>query len=153
VGINDNFFELGGHSLHAIQLTTRLHKLLNIKTGIGTIFNNPTISKLAQALMLEKRSGFAPIEHLPLQEYYPLSHAQERFWILSHFKDGSEAYNVSSVFKIEGKVNVAAFEEAFNSVIERHEILRTVFEEIDGTAFQKILSAKEVGFKGWGNRS
>jgi acyl carrier protein len=43
VGVTDNFFELGGHSLNAIQLTSRLHKRLNVKIDIGTIFSNPTI--------------------------------------------------------------------------------------------------------------
>lgn len=146
VGINDNFFELGGHSLSAIQLSSKLHKTLNIKTDAGTIFSNPTIRKLALALISEKKNQFSEINKLPEKEYYELSHAQKRFWILSNFKDGSEAYNVSNVFLIEGNLNTDAFKKAFNSVIERHEILRTVFAEVDSEPMQKILSLTETGF-------
>jgi len=147
VGVNDNFFELGGHSLNAIQLTSRLHKLLNIKTDISMIFKYPSIKKLAQALVLEKQSQYNEIKRLQEHKYYKLSHAQKRFWILSRFKDGNEAYNMYNAFRIEGDLNKDAFKKAFNSVIERHEILRTVFEEIDGEPYQKILSFEEYGFK------
>jgi amino acid adenylation domain-containing protein/FkbH-like protein len=147
VGVNDNFFELGGHSMNAVQLTMRLHKLLNIKTDIGTIFSNPTVRQLSEALLSEKQNQFTEIKKLPEQEYYPLSHAQKRFWILSHFKDGSEAYNVSNAFVIEGELNMEAFKKALYTIIERHEILRTVFLEIGGEPRQKILSLEELNFK------
>ena len=147
VGVTDNFFELGGHSLNAIQLTSRLHKLLNIKIDIGIIFSNPTIRQLSQAVAFEKQQLYIEIKRLPNQEYYPLSHAQKRFWILSHFKDGSEAYNVASAFSIEGAFNIDAFKKAFDFVIERHEILRTVFVESGGEPIQKILPSDATGFK------
>ena len=140
VGVNDNFFEAGGHSLNAIQLTSRLHKLMNIKTDIQTIFSNPTIRQLSQALGEKKPDQFVEINCLPAQDHYPLSHTQKRFWVLSHFKDGSEAYNVSKAFTIEGNLNINAFKKAFDTVIGRHEILRSVFAEIDGEPRQKILS-------------
>ena len=147
VGVTDNFFELGGHSLNAIQLTSRLHKRLNIKIDIGTIFSNPTIRQLSLAIAREKQQLFVEINRLPNQEYYPLSHAQKRFWILSHFKDGSAAYNVASAFSIDGYFNIDAFKKAFDVVIERHEILRTVFVESAGEPMQKILSADRSGFE------
>lgn len=146
-GVNDNFFELGGHSLNAIQLSSRLHKELNIKTDISTIFSNPTIRKLAKALSAERENQFIEIKKLPEADYYELSHSQKRFWILSNFKNGSEAYNVSNVFIIEGDLNINAFETAFDKVIERHEILRTVFVEVEGDTKQKILPVNETGFK------
>ncbi len=147
VGINDNFFELGGHSLSAIQLSSRLQKQLNINADIGTILSNPTISKLAKVLNSEKQNGQSKINKLPEAKYYELSHSQKRFWILSNFKHGSEAYNVSSVFDIEGDLNTDAFKKAFNKVIERHEILRTVFTDIDGEPKQIILPPDTAGFE------
>ncbi|MBC7888347.1 MAG: amino acid adenylation domain-containing protein [Ferruginibacter sp.] len=146
VGVNDNFFELGGHSLNAIQFAARLHKLLNIKIDIGAIFYHPTVRQLSKAMALEEKNQFVEINRLPEQDYYSLSHAQQRFWVLSHFKDGSEAYNVTSAFTIEGDLNMVVFRQAFDKVIERHEILRTIFVEIDGAPRQKILSLKASGF-------
>ncbi|MEO6220987.1 MAG: amino acid adenylation domain-containing protein, partial [Ginsengibacter sp.] len=147
VGINDNFFELGGHSLSAMQLSSRLHKLLNIKIDIGKIFANPTIKELCIVLSGEDETKYSEIKILPHQEYYDLSHAQKRFWILSHYKDGSKAYNFSAAYIIEGNLNNAAFNKAIKSVIKRHESLRTVFIEIEGEPRQKILSVEELGFQ------
>ncbi len=147
IGINDNFFELGGHSLNAMQLTSRLHKLLNIKIDIGKIFANPTIKELASVLSFEKQSNYIEIKRLPQQEYYELSHAQKRFWILSHYKDGSKAYNFSAAYKIEGSLDKIALRRAIHKVVERHENLRTVFIEVDGKPRQKIISPEESGFE------
>jgi len=146
VGVNDNFFELGGHSLNAIRLTSRLHKLLNIKIDISAIFSNPTIRQLGKAIEREKQQLFVEIKRLPQQEFYDLSHAQNRFWILSHFRNGSEAYNVSKAFIIEGDFDISAFKHAFDVVIERHEILRTVFVNTTREAKQKILAPTASGF-------
>ncbi|MEO8567729.1 MAG: amino acid adenylation domain-containing protein [Ginsengibacter sp.] len=147
IGMHDNFFELGGHSLNAMQLTSRLHKIFNIKIDIGKIFSNPTIKELVSVLISESQNKYNPIETLPRQDYYDLSHAQKRFWILSHYKDGSKAYNFSAAFIIGGYLNKNAFSKAVQTVIERHEILRTVFVEIDGEPKQKILSYKELAFQ------
>lgn len=144
VGITDNFLELGGHSLNAMQLVSRLHKLLNIKIDIGKVFANPTVRDLAKALAFEDKSNYIPIDRLPAQESYGLSHAQKRFWVLSHFKDGSRAYNFSGAYTIEGHLNPIDFKRAIEKVIERHENLRTVFIEIDGEPRQKILSPEQV---------
>ncbi|MEZ4823673.1 MAG: condensation domain-containing protein, partial [Ignavibacteria bacterium] len=80
-------------------------------------------------------------------DFYELSHAQKRFWILSKFKDGSEAYNISNLFEIAGNLNSEAFRSAFKEVMERHEILRTVFVEKNGEPYQKILSYESTGFE------
>lgn len=147
IGVNDNFFELGGHSLNAIQLTSRLHKILNIHLDVEAIFLYPTIKKLSKIIALEKHLQFKEIEKLAEQEVYALSHSQKRFWILSHFNDGSEAYNNSNTFRIRGKLNFEAFQKAFDAVIDRHEILRTRFVEKDSEVYQKIVTTQDIGFK------
>jgi amino acid adenylation domain-containing protein/FkbH-like protein len=147
IGVNDNFFELGGHSLIAIRLSAKINKLFNVNTDIGTIFSNPTIRKLSKVIEQDEKKQFKNIVKIPEKEHYELSHSQKRFWILSKFKDGSEAYNISNIFEIEGKLNPAAFKRAFKEVMERHEILRTVFVEIDGEPYQKILTFEQTGFE------
>ncbi|MBD0284700.1 MAG: amino acid adenylation domain-containing protein, partial [Flavisolibacter sp.] len=147
ISINDNFFDLGGHSLKAIQLTSRLHKLLNIKTDIAKVISNPTIKQLGQVLLFEKQNQFLQIKPLPEEEHYALSHAQKRIWVLSQFKDGSLAYTGSGTYIIEGSLDIRAFKEAFDAVIERHESLRTIFIEVNNEPRQKILSPSELEFR------
>lgn len=146
IGIHDNFFELGGHSLKAIQLISRLRKQYNIATDIGKIFSHPTIRELSAVLSTKKPDQFIDIKRLPEQDDYELSHAQKRIWVLSHYKDGSIAYNVPGAYLIEGNLQVDAFRRALNMIIERHENLRTVFVETDGEPRQKIIPFSDLNF-------
>ena len=50
IGIGDNFFDLGGHSLLAVQLVGRIEQVYGKKLELSTLFANPTIEQLAQAL-------------------------------------------------------------------------------------------------------
>jgi len=88
------------------------------------------------------------IEQAPLSEDYPLSSAQRRLWVLSQFEEGSLAYNIPGVFIFEGELDSGALSGAFETLIERHESLRTVFREVSsGEIRQHILKAPETGFQ------
>ncbi|WP_306352330.1 non-ribosomal peptide synthetase [Flavobacterium sp. '19STA2R22 D10 B1'] len=90
---------------------------------------------------------YTSIESIAVQESYPLSSAQYRLWILSQFEGGSEAYNlpVTTPLVID---DLGIFERAINAVIDRHEILRTVFKEnAEGEIRQWVKERKELGFE------
>ena len=46
VGINDNFFDLGGHSLIAIEVMSKIKKLLGKQLPISSLFQHSTVRKL-----------------------------------------------------------------------------------------------------------
>jgi acyl transferase domain-containing protein/NAD(P)-dependent dehydrogenase (short-subunit alcohol dehydrogenase family) len=51
VGVHDNFIELGGHSLLAIQLTARIREAFEIELSVATLYKNPTVEGMAQAVV------------------------------------------------------------------------------------------------------
>ncbi|MEO8428364.1 MAG: AMP-binding protein, partial [Verrucomicrobiota bacterium] len=55
VGIHDNFFELGGHSLLATQVIARIRAAFEIQIGLRTIFESPTVAKLAEIIVEAKK--------------------------------------------------------------------------------------------------
>lgn len=50
VSIDDNFFELGGHSMIAVQVMTRLEKQTGERLPLSTLFEYPTVRKMARLL-------------------------------------------------------------------------------------------------------
>ena len=57
VGVYDNFFEMGGHSLIAAQMASQLQNTFPIDLPLRSIFEYPTIARLAEIIevkLLEK---------------------------------------------------------------------------------------------------
>lgn len=77
----------------------------------------------------------------------PLSFSQQSLWALDYLS-GSIEYHMPAVFRFKGTFNLKTLEMAFNSMINRHEILRTVYVEKDGTVSQKILEKNNWSFDG-----
>jgi acyl transferase domain-containing protein len=50
IGVHDNFFELGGHSLMGTQLISRLREAFPVEVPLRSLFEQPTIAKLAQTI-------------------------------------------------------------------------------------------------------
>jgi amino acid adenylation domain-containing protein len=69
----------------------------------------------------------------------PLSFSQERLWFFEHFSPNSCAYNINRVVKLIGNLNIKALEKSLQTIVNRHEILRTVFIEKNGIPYQKII--------------
>jgi amino acid adenylation domain-containing protein len=146
VGIHDNFFDLGGHSLLAIQITSRLHKVLQVLMPIRSIFETPTVADLAAKIKDVLKGGpgqpLLPIECVSREEHLSLSFAQQRLWFLDRLEPDSDLYNIPAAVRLNGNLNVAALQESFNEIVRRHETLRTRFKVFLGEPEQVIGPAK-----------
>ncbi|MFF9348205.1 amino acid adenylation domain-containing protein, partial [Streptomyces sp. NPDC014734] len=141
--IDDNFFDLGGHSLLATRLTSRIRNTLNTHLTVRDLFETPTIAGLAP------RIGTTTTTHTPLTPHQrphhtPLSPAQQRLWFLHQLEGPSTTYNVPTQLRLTGNLNTTALRTAIEDLVARHESLRTVFPETDGTPYQHILPAEEA---------
>ncbi len=66
-------------------------------------------------------------------EHIPLSYAQRRMWFLNQYEPDSAAYVIPIVVRLHGRVDIAAMRAATNDLVERHEVLRTVYPTVDET--------------------
>src|SRR5262249_8402958 len=107
------------------------------------MFETPTVAGLATSIGLANGNGrigqMPPIEPVARSGEIPLSFSQQRLWFLDQLEPSSPFYNLSTAFRIQGSLNVAALEQAFNEVVRRHESLRTTFASTNGKPFQIIL--------------
>ncbi|WP_354306148.1 amino acid adenylation domain-containing protein, partial [Pedobacter sp. UYP1] len=148
ISVKDSFFDLGGHSLKAIRLINQLYKIFEVTIVLKYIFETPVLEDLAELIKHQQKENFINIPQAIFQAHYPLSSSQRRLWILSQFAQGSIAYNMPGVFVFEGDLNTGLLEGAFHTLLERHEVLRTVFRETEnGEIRQFILPAGSIGFK------
>nr|WP_283746656.1 non-ribosomal peptide synthetase [Bacillus cereus] len=112
---------------------------------LGQIFQAPTIKGIGEFIDSTKESVYASIKKVEEQDYYPLSSAQRRLYILNKIEGSGVSYNMPFAMKIKGDLDVHQLEQAFHKLIERHEALRTSFVMVDGEPVQKI--EKEIDFQ------
>jgi amino acid adenylation domain-containing protein len=77
---------------------------------------------------------------------FPASFAQQRLWFVDQLNPGNAIYNVPTVIRLTGSLNVAALEQTFNEIVHRHETLRTTFIVLDGQPLQAILPSLTIPF-------
>lgn len=146
IGVDESFFELGGDSLKAAFVVHSINKEFNIDIYLRDIFSNITIEKLSKYISNVEAGGFEDIQPSEEMKYYPLSSAQRRLYALNELDKNSIGYNITQVVTIKGNVDIERVKKTFNTLIERHEVLRTSFEIYDGKLVQKINKCLQANF-------
>lgn len=138
INVTDNFFAVGGHSLKATRVVSRIHRDMGLDISIREIFEYPTIQELAIQLSTRQSKEFLALEPIQKQANYPVSHAQRRLWILDQLEGQTGLYHMTSTFLLKGHIHVEAFSQALSALEQRHETLRTTFENIGGQPVQIV---------------
>ncbi|MCT7951052.1 amino acid adenylation domain-containing protein [Ancylothrix sp. C2] len=140
IGIHEHFLELGGHSLLATQILTRVRETLNVQLPLKAFFDTGTIAELAKQIVtfpqLSPGKILSPITNH--QSPIPLYFGQEQIWFLSQVYPDLPLYNQPFTISIPGIIDVPALQLALDKIIERHQILRTNFDVVDGEPVQVI---------------
>jgi amino acid adenylation domain-containing protein len=159
VGINDNFFELGGDSIMTIQIAARANQA-GIKVTPKQMFENPTVASLADVANISQSSTItnspsqnsidysllkqklpAGLQIKNIQDIYELTPVQQGILFHSLYAPELGLYVFQTRIALQGVINVEAFEQAWQQVVERHTILRTSFH------WQDLEQPLEVVYK------
>jgi len=154
VGIDDDFFDLGGHSLMATRLANRIRVTLETELPLATLLAYPSVALLAEQIdagIIDSRTTrpmqptVEPRAEVPSYEgLVPVSFAQQRLWFLDRV-ERSAVYNIPLSMRLHGALSVYSLQSAVRDVVDRHEALRTVFVEVDGVPWQRVLETDEAG--------
>jgi len=158
ISIEADFFQLGGHSLRATTLVYQVYKEFQVNMEIEDVFVHPTIREMAQRLRGMEGLAYQEICPREEREYYEISYAQRRLWILCQFEEDSTAYNIPGAVMLSGTVCKEVLGHALQEMANRHESLRTIFISINGDPFQRIIkdfifSVEEIDLRSLDNET
>jgi aryl carrier-like protein len=170
VGVQDNFFELGGDSILSLQVVARAAQR-GLRFTPRHVFEHQTIEGLslvveasvahAEAANVQEPGG-EPLAHLDqqavdriaqrvgsrgrIEELYPLSPMQQGMLFHTLYAPEAGVYVEQVVCQLQGPLDVVAFQQAWQQVVDRHPILRTAFVWDEGSGpLQVVLQARSVG--------
>lgn len=143
----DDFFVAGGHSMLAARLGQRLGDEFGVDVPLLLVFEHPVLLDLAAELdaqfpemeqVLERLESLSDVEVADLWEQMPAEAAtddpdavtfvsghEQPFWLMEQFAAGGSVNTLTLRIRGAGQLDVPAFEQALNRVIDRDEILRT----------------------------
>jgi amino acid adenylation domain-containing protein len=142
VGVHDEFFGLGGHSLLATRAVSWVREVFGVDVPLRALFEGPTVAELAVRVEEMRRAELPvlpPVVPVQRTGAPPLSFAQERLWFLDQLEPGSAFYNLPFALRLRGALDVDALERSLGEIVRRHDALRTVFRERDGTPVQVVV--------------
>jgi amino acid adenylation domain-containing protein len=137
VGLQDHFLELGGDSLIAVRIIAAIRERFQVDLRAEVMFDAPTVRRMAAAVefRLREQDGDASLPSLPhavpdaanRTQPFPLTEIQQAYWI---GRAGAlELGNVGAHLYLElerGSLDRERFAAAWQQLIERHGMLRTV---------------------------
>jgi hypothetical protein len=143
IGIHENFFDMGGHSLTAAHLVARIYQDLELNVAVRDVYDSASIAKLADLLAARRQSAWHSIPRAPIAETFPLSHAQRGVWIAGELNP-EHFWNRTSAVLIEGDLDIAALQSAFDHLLARHESLRSSVRFAGTEPMQHVAAGAEL---------
>ncbi|CAA9965191.1 Peptide synthetase [Pyrenophora teres f. maculata] len=163
INLDSSFFSLGGDSITAMKVTRRCREsglemttqdLLTSRTVRGLAaritdksgkVHSPTECKKAQPDICPDMVALLPVTTDQVEAVVPATPYQSQVYEASHMHAG-RPYFVSYLAHVTEKgsrhnVDVKRFSQAWQSVVDRHPIMRTLFikNPSDGTLYQVVL--------------
>jgi amino acid adenylation domain-containing protein/thioester reductase-like protein len=153
VSIDDDFLALGGHSLLATQVISRIRIAFEIDLPLRVMFETSTIRQLAEKITVQQTLQKTlqttlqhdiqqPLRPIAREGNLPLASVQEPLWFLDQLVPNHPFYNVPEAFQLTGALNVKVLEQSLQTIVDRHEALRTNFAIVNGRPTQVVHPQK-----------
>jgi amino acid adenylation domain-containing protein len=104
----------------------------------------PERRELVRRRLLEKQAGSAAVPRRETPGPYPLPYSAQLMWLLNQLVAEPSVYNVNICLRLKGELNRDALQRALNTLVERHEALRTNILVSDGVPLQIVRAPREV---------
>ncbi len=151
IDLDSSITRYGVDSLIAIELTHSIETQLGVLLPMTEFISSQSVTQIARhcvELMDATRSdGAAFAEEVASFNVFPLSHGQQALWFLQQLAPESVAYNIASALRIKTKPDEVALRSAFQSLVERHAALRTIFTAVQGKATQHVHAEARASFE------
>ncbi len=140
VSRDDDFFALGGHSLLATRAVSRVREIFGVEMELRALFQHPTVAGFARAVATTTRhEALPPLAPVERPDAFALSFAQERLWFIDQLEPQTALYNIPEAVRLRGVLDFGAFRATLRELERRHEVLRTVYWDVDGEPRQRVL--------------
>ncbi|MEA5621854.1 non-ribosomal peptide synthetase [Nostoc sp. UHCC 0251] len=146
IDLNQPLSRLGLDSLKVFELKNRIEVDFGVTISVADFFGGAGIAELATQILDQVNSNLTSA-YLPISKaetatnQHPLTFTQQQLWFINQLQPGTATYNIPVAIHLTGKLNVSVLVRSFNEIIQRHDILRTSFEVVDGEPIQKVADA------------
>ncbi|CAF0936322.1 unnamed protein product [Didymodactylos carnosus] len=160
LGINNTFcksstfIELGGHSLLAVEIQRRIQRLFNLRIPIQYFFQQTKLSDIIKFVddninQHHQKRKLSSIDDYNSIQTAPLSYIQQGMWVDDEINSLGTDYNVECTYEIKNKhVTNIHLRKSVQTLVERHCILRTIFERNSYGNVVQIVKPLEVNLDG-----
>lgn len=138
VDSNRPLITLGIDSLSAVELTNFIEAWLGLKLEILDILRGSSLSDLVTTVCERLTAVEQPEPQKSGEGAYPLSYGQRGLWILQQAAPTSTAYVLAHAVRVREGLDVMVLQQAFQALMERHPMLRTVYAAEKGGPAQVI---------------
>jgi polyketide synthase PksJ len=138
----DNFFAAGMDSLQLSRMLLQVQCEYEIPIQLRDIYEHPDLSSLQKIVQGKiEQAAHARVSLLPAQEFYPLSGAQQRLWVMHATAGSVTPLNIAAAYSISGQADKDHIYQACIALLHRHKSLHTIFITAeDGRPMQKQVS-------------